>query len=533
MKKRLSKKPKILVCDPLDAAGEEILRGEGFVIESAAKASVADLKKGIRDAAAVVVRSGTRLTADIIREAKQLKIIGRAGVGIDNVDVEAASKRGVVVVNTPSGNTISAAEHTLSLMLALARNIAPAHQSMCEGLWDRKKFTGVEVFEKTLGLVGLGRIGSEVAKRAQSFGMHVVACDPYLRAERARDLGVSKVTLEELYRQADFISLHVPKTKDTAGMIGAEAIGRMKKGVRIVNCARGGLLDEAAVLKALQSGRIAGVALDVYDPEPPQKSKLLEHPRVLKTPHLGASTEEAQLKVSVDIARTVVDFLLGRGMRNAVNVFAVEPEIRREMAPFVDLAEKIGLLHAQLGDEQFQKVEIRLSGRASEYPSQPLVAAVLKGLLSPILAEDVNAVSAPFLAKERGIRVTVAQTAESSNFANLIRVILKTGRGGRSVSGTLFSGTDPRIVQVDDLRLEFVARGQLLAIQNKDVPGMVGVVGTLLGKNRVNIADMSVGRSRERKVARIFINVDAPVPEKVLRALRRYSNILDARFVSL
>ncbi|MBF0253509.1 MAG: phosphoglycerate dehydrogenase [Candidatus Omnitrophica bacterium] len=526
------KKRKILICDPLDEAGRKILESvKGFVLVEAIKASVPELKRQIRDAEAVVVRSGTKLTGEIIREGKCLKIIGRAGVGIDNVDLEAASKKGVVVANTPSGNTISAAEHTLSLLLGMARNIAPAHQSMCQGQWERKKFTGVELFEKTLGLIGLGRIGTEVARRAQSFSMRVLAYDPFLRAEKAAELGVTLAKLDDIYTQSDFISLHVPKTPETRRMIGADAVRKMKKGVRIVNCARGGLLDEDVVLKGLESRKIAGLALDVYEEEPPAPSPLLDHPSVLKTPHLGASTEEAQLKVSIDIARTVADYLQGKGLRNAVNVQSVEPEILKEMESSIDLAEKIGKVAAALVSGQFLKADVCLAGKIAEYPTSPITAALLKGLLGAILAEDVNVVNAVFLARERGLEVTVSQTEALGNYSNLIQLKLKTAKGEHSVSGTLYNRQDPRIVAVDDLRVESVAKGHLLAVENRDVPGMVGYVGTLLGKSKVNIADMSVGRDRQKKRARIFINVDAPVSEAILRKIRTNKNILDARMI--
>ena len=402
---------------------------------------------------------------------------------------------------------------------------------MTEGQWDRKRFTGVELFEKTLGLVGLGRIGTEVAKRAQSFGMRVLAYDPFLRLEKAREIGVALVDLKELYRSSDFISLHVPLNDKTRRMINANVIRKMKPGVRIINCARGGLLDEPAVLKGLQSGRIAGLALDVYEKEPPEKSKLLDHPHVLKTPHLGASTEEAQVKVSIDIARTVSDYLSGGEIRNAVNMPAVDPEVLKEMEPYCSLAEKIGTLEARLVAGELLRVNMRYVGHVASYPSAPLTYSFLKGLLSGILAEDVNLINAPVLAKERGIRVTVTKSPEASGFANLIQVNLQTAREKHSVAGTLYSRQDPRIVMVDDLRLESVARGHVLMIENRDVPGVVGQIGTFLGKNKINIADMSVGRNKAKKRARIFINVDAPVAERVLKRLRAIKNIIDAQYI--
>jgi D-3-phosphoglycerate dehydrogenase len=528
------KKLKILICDPLDEAGNAVFRDAGnFILETAYKASTAELKRAIKNASGAVVRSGTRLTKDIIKEAQQLRIIGRAGVGIDNVDVDAASKRGIVVANTPAGNTISAAEHTLSLMLAMARNIAPAHESMRQGLWDRKKFTGIELFEKTLGLIGLGRIGTEVAKRALSFGMRVVAYDPFLSPDKAKDLGILPVTLNDVYKLSDFISLHVPLTPQTRNIINADAIQKMKKGARVINCARGGLIDEAALLTALNNGHVAGLALDVYETEPPPKSKLLEHPQVLKTPHLGASTEEAQVKVSVDIARTMVDYLNGNGVRNAVNMASVEPELMKEMEPAVKLAEKIGLMQAQLANGQFVSVKIRYFGKLAEYPLAPMTSALIKGLLRPICAEDVNDVNAVFLAKERGIKLSETKARESLSYPNLIVMTLKTTQETRTVSATLYRRDDARVVAIDDLRIEAIARGHLLAIENKDVPGMVGYIGSLLGKHRINIADMSVGRDKAKKRARIFINVDVPVSDKILKLILKNKNILDAKSIQL
>lgn len=524
---------KILVCDPLDEAGADIFKQEPNIeLVMAPKPGAPEIGTLIKDCVGVVVRSGTTLTAPWIQAGEQLRIIGRAGVGVDNVDVSAASRRGIVVVNTPGGNTISAAEQTLALMLALARNIAPAHQTMCEGRWDRKKFTGVELFEKTLGLVGMGRIGTEVARRAISFGMRVIAFDPFLRPERARDLGVESVGLDEVYRRSDFISLHVPMTAETRNMINAAALAKMKKGVRVINCARGGLIDEAAALEALKSGQAAGFALDVFEKEPPAKSEFLDHPGVLKTPHLGASTEEAQIKVSIDIAKTMVDYLKGRGIRNAVNIPAVDPETLKVMEPYLKLARRIGSILAQIGEGQIVSADIRLAGKVAEFPTAPISASMLEGLLSPIL-EGVNIINAPYLAEERGIKVTVTQSKDSHSYASLVTLDLATAKERHTLSGTLDVKGEPRVVMIDDMRLEFAADGRLLVIENQDVPGMVGLVGTVLGQNRVNIADMSVGRDPQKKKARIFISVDADINDPVLQTLRSEPNILSARFIRL
>lgn len=528
-----SKKIKILICDPLDEAGVEIFKSADYELIEAVKASTADLKKMIQDVDAAVVRSGTTLTGDIIECGKKLRIIGRAGVGIDNVDVESASKLGIAVVNTPSGNTISAAEHTMSLMLAMSRNIAPAHQSMSSGKWDRKKFLGVELLGKTLGLIGLGRIGAAVARRAQSFEMKVVAYDPFLRADKALELGVEQATLDEVFSKSDFISMHVPLTKETRNILDAKAFSKMKKNVRIINCARGGLIDEDAALKAIQSGKVAGMALDVYEQEPPAPSKFLEHPQVLKTPHLGASTQEAQIKVSVDVAKTIVDYLSGRGIRNAVNVAMVDPRQMKELEPYFRLAEGLGSIVGGVSEGQFKGVDIRYAGHPGSFPTSPLTACVLKGLLQPILDDNVNEINATFIAKDRGIRVSESTSEAGEDFSNLIEVRLKTDKGTHSVAGSLFRKNDPRIVMFDQLRVESTVRGSLLIIENEDVPGIVGLIGQTLGNNKINIADMSVGRDIKKKIARIIISIDAPVSDKLLKELRSKKHILNAKYIQL
>ncbi|MBI3315725.1 MAG: phosphoglycerate dehydrogenase, partial [Candidatus Omnitrophica bacterium] len=371
---------KVLICDDLSEQGLAVLRRDktlNVVIKT--KLSLAELKKEIADADACVVRSGTQLTAEVIAAAKGLKVIGRAGVGLDNVDVEAASKRGVVVINTPGGNTVSAAEHTFCLIMALARNIPEASASLKRGEWERKKFMGIELYDKTLGVLGLGRIGTEVSKRAQSFGMRVIAYDPYLREEKAKQLGVELVSFEELLKRSDFLTLHMPLTQDNRHMIGEKELAKMKKGVRLVNCARGGLVDEEALHRAIESKHVAGAALDVFETEPPKGSALLRQPNVIGTPHLGASTEEAQVAVSVDVAQSVADYLLGRGVRNAVNMPSLDPEVLRELQPYVQLAEKIGSLQTQLMEGQILQVDIEYHGKIVEYETTPITIAFIKG----------------------------------------------------------------------------------------------------------------------------------------------------------
>ncbi len=525
---------KILICDDLTDEGLHLLRQEKEIqVFVKTKLPLEELKKEIADCDACVVRSGTQLTKEVIEASKKLKVIGRAGVGLDNVDVEAASKRGIVVINTPGGNTISAAEHTFCLLMSLARNIPQASASMKQGEWERKKFTGVELYEKTLGVLGLGRIGTEVAKRAQSFGMRVIAYDPFLRLEKAKQIGVELVNLEDLLSRSDFLSLHMPLTVENKYIIGEKELGKVKKGIRIINCARGGLIDEAALARAIQNGRVAGAALDVFESEPPKQSPLLDLPSVIATPHLGASTEEAQIAVSVDVAQSIVDFLLGRGIRNAVNVPSLDPEVLKELRPYIRLAEKLGSLQTQLIEGHILQVDIRYHGEMIDYEMTPITVAIIKGLLTPILAENVNYVNASFLAKERGIKITESKSSTPISFANLIQVEVKTDKKKSSVAGTLFTREDPRIVMIDNFHVETVPEGYMLLVSNRDVPGIVGQVGTILGNNHINIAGMTFGRDVPGGQAKTLLNVDSFVPEKVQQEIRHAKNVLDAKLIKL
>ena len=525
---------KILICDELAEEGMAIFRRDknlNTVVKTKLQADA--LKKEIADADACVVRSGTHLTREVIEASKKLKVIGRAGVGLDNVDVEAASKKGIVVINTPGGNTISAAEHTFCLLMALARNIPQADASIKKGEWERKKFTGVQLLEKTLGVVGLGRIGTEVAKRAQSFGMKVIAYDPYLSAEKALQIGVELVSMESLLSRADFVTLHMPLSADSKYMIGEAEINKMKKGVRIINCARGGLIDEAALAQAIQSGHIAGAALDVFENEPPKNSALLTLPNVVATPHLGASTEEAQIAVSVDVAQSIADFLLGRGIKNAVNVPVMDPEVYEQIRPYIQLAEKLGSLETQLIDGQILQVDIQYHGQVAEYDTTPITLAVIKGLLTPILAESVNYVNASVLAKERGIKITESKSSTASHYSNLIQVEVKTDKRKSGVAGTSFTREDSRIVRIDEFDVEAVPEGYILLICNKDVPGIVGQIGTLLGANQINIAGMTLGRDKPGGRATTLLKIDSSISEQVMQEIRKAKNILDAKLIKL
>jgi len=525
---------KILVCDDLAQEGLDLFHKEkGLQVVIKTKMALADLKNEIHDADACVVRSGTQITAEVIQAAKKLKVIGRAGVGLDNVDVEAASKGGIVVINTPGGNTVSAAEHTFSLLMALARNIPQADASMRKGEWERKKFTGVQLYEKTLGVLGLGRIGTEVARRAQGFGMRVVAYDPFLRLDRANQIGAELLSLDQVLSQSDFITLHMPLSADNKCIIGESELKKIKKGARIINCARGGLIDEMALLKSIQAGHIAGAALDVFESEPPKNVPLLNHPSIIMTPHLGASTEEAQIAVAVDVAQSIVDYLLGRGIKNAVNIPSLDPEVYKEIQPYVLLGEKLGLLQAQLIEGHILQLDINYNGEMVQFETTPITVAIIKGLLTPILAESVNYVNASILAKERGIKVTESKSSSPTNFTSLIQVVVKTDKKESSVAGTLFTREDPRIVMIDNFNVEAVPEGYLLLISNRDVPGIVGQIGTFLGTNQINIAGMTLGRDVQGGQARTVLKIDGAVPDKVMQEIRKAKNILDAKLIKL
>lgn len=526
---------KVLISDSLAKEAVEILEKEKeFKVDVNTKLTPEELKKVIKDYDALVVRSSTKVTKDIIAAADKLKIVGRAGVGLDNVDVEAASKKGVIVVNTPGGNTMSTAEQTFSLMLSLSRNIAQADQSMKRGEWERKKFMGVELYGKTLGIVGLGRIGAEVAKRALSFEMKVLAFDPYLSAEKAKALGIEPVELKTLLKESDYITVHTPLTEDTKHIISDKEFAIMKKGVRVINCARGGIIDEAALIKAIEAGKVAGAALDVYEEEPPAKdSKLLKLDKVVLTPHLGASTEEAQVNVAIDVANTVRDALLNKGVRNAVNFPSLDPEVYKVLDPYLKLAEKIGSMQAQLVEGHIKKVTIKYVGDILKYDLAPFTVSIMKGMLTPILQETVNFVNALVIGKERGITIAETRTAEVQDFASLIYVEVETDKVKNGITGTLFTKVDPRIVKINEFYVDAVPEGYMLVIKNKDVPGIIGQVGTILGKNSINIAGMSFGRDAKGGTAISVLNIDSDVSKKVLEEVRSAKNVYEVKLVKV
>ncbi len=528
-------KYKVLISDSLSKEAVEILQKEkDLTVDVNTKLTPEQLKDCIKDYDALVVRSGTKATKEIIEAADKLKIIGRAGVGLDNVDVEAASKKGIIVVNTPAGNTISTAEHAFTMMLALSRNIPAADLSMKKGEWERKKFMGHELYGKTLGICGLGRIGTEVAKRAISFGMKILAYDPYLSMDRAKELGMEPADLDTLFKNADYITVHTPLTEQTNHMISDKQFDMMKKNVRLINCARGGIIDEAALVRAVEAGKVAGAALDVFEDEPPQKdNKLLKLDKVILTPHLGASTEEAQTNVAIEVANTVRDYLIGGCIRNAVNVPCVEPEMCKVIDPYLKLAEKMGSIQAQLVEGHVKKVKIRYVGDILKYDTSTFTLSVIKGLLTPILQETVNFVNSMVIAKERGINIVETKTAEVRDFASLIIVEVETDKMKSSLMGTLFTKVHPRIVRIDESYVDAVPEGYMLFTSNKDVPGIIGQIGTILGKNGVNIAGMSFGRETKGGTAVSILNIDSDVPKNVLDEIRKAPNIYGVKLVKV
>jgi D-3-phosphoglycerate dehydrogenase / 2-oxoglutarate reductase len=526
---------KILVTDPLAPEGLEVFKNaEEFEVDVKIGLKPDELKKICHAYDGWVIRSGTKITADLIEAAKNLKVIGRAGVGYENIDADIATKKGIVVMNTPGGNNVTTGEHTIALMMALARHIPQAVASLKGGKWDRNKFVGVEMCNKTIGVIGLGNVGRIVAERAAALRMKVIGFDPFIAAENIARMGVQPGTLDDIFTKADFITVHVPLTPDTQGLINKAAFARMKPGVRIINCARGGIVDETDLAEAIKQGKVAGAALDVYvDEPPPPDHPLLKLDQVITTPHLGASTDEAQLNVAIAVAEQMVDFLVKGVVRYAVNVPSVSPELLQVLRPYLTLAEKLGSLHAQMAGVLPSEVQVEYRGDVTQYNLAPLTVAVLKGLLSPVMEFAVNYVNAPMLARERGIKIVESKGEEATDFASSIIVRAKNGKESLEVEGAIFAAKHPRIVRVNSFYLEAVPEGYILILQNKDVPGVVGAVGTILGNNGVNIAGMELGRSEKGGNAISFTHVDEAVNKKALDELRALPQIVSATLVKL
>jgi D-3-phosphoglycerate dehydrogenase len=525
--------PKVLVSDPIDQVGIDIL-SQVAQVDVKTDLSPDDLIRIISDYDALMIRSGTRVTQAVIEAGNQLKIIGRAGVGVDNVDVLAATRKGIVVVNSPEGNTIAAAEHTLAMMMAMSRYIPAANQSVKADKWDRKHFTGVEVYKKTLGIVGLGKIGAHVATVARAMGMKLLAYDPFISHERAEQLGCRIVEMDVLLQQADYITLHIPKTAETTHLINAAAIARMKPTARIINCARGGIIDEAALAEALQQGKIAGAALDVYEQEPLGESPLRSLGKeMVMTPHLGASTEEAQVNVAIDVAEQIRDVLLGLPARSAVNIPGLRPDLLEQLRPYLQLAETLGNLVAQLAGGRVESLTVRLQGELATNQSQPIVVAALKGLLSHALQERVNYVNASLEAKERGIRVIETRDASIKDYTGSLHLSAKGSLGEHSVTGALLGDSEIRITSVDEFPVNVPPNRYMLFTLHRDMPGIIGKIGSLLGSFNVNIASMQVGRKIVRGDAVMVLSIDDPLPDDILAEILKVPGIRDAYTVML
>lgn len=519
---------KVLVSDNLSAQGVDILKNAGFAVDVKTGMTPDELKACIGMYHGIVIRSATKLTEDVIAVADSLKVIGRAGSGLDNVDKSAASKKGIVVMNTPGGNTITTAEHTMSLMVSMARKVPQATASMKAGKWEKKKFMGIELYNKTLGIIGLGQIGKEVARRAQGFGMNVIAFDPFLSADQARDMGVESLEIDEIFRRADIITFHTPLTKETTNLVNSKTIATMKDGVRIINCARGGIVNEQDLLEALKSGKVAAAALDVFEVEPPKNTEFLQHENLICTPHLGAATDEAQINVAVAVAEQIVDYLKFGTIRNAVNFPSIAQDLLPRLKPYLTLAEGLGTFTAQVFGSGITGVDLEYRGEVADLDVEPITIAALKGLLTPGLQETVNFVNAPFIAKERGIEVRVTKSSDSGDLHSSVVMRLKSADKSYEVKGTLSSRRDPRIISVENFPVEIIPDGTVLVLSNNDKPGVIGNIGTLMARYDINIAWMHFGRESAGGRAISVVSVDTPLNEEQLEELKKLPNILSA-----
>jgi len=525
---------RVLVADDLSAEGVRIMRDAGLEVDVKVGLKPEELEAIIGQYDGLAVRSATKVTGKVLEKGARLKVVGRAGVGVDNVDLPAATRRGVVVMNTPGGSAVTVAELTVAMMLALSRHIAQATASIRGGKWEKKRFQGHELAGKTLGVVGIGNIGSVVVERCRALKMRVLAYDPFISAEAAARLGVELVPLEDIWRQADVVSLHVPLTDQTRNLINAQTLAAMKKGAFLVNCARGGLVDEKALAESLASGHLGGAALDVFEKEPvPADNPLLKLDTFICTPHIGASTEEAQAAVAVAIAEQMATYLTQGVVSNAVNVPSLPREVLERLGPYLTLAEKLGSLAAQLSPRGVREVRVEYDGEIAEAPLQPLTALVLKGFMQHLSDVPVNEVNAPPMARERGMAVREERTATSHDYASLITVTVR-GEGGESVAaGTVFGKQEPRIVRVNQIHLDAVPEGEIILCENDDAPGVVGNIGTALGQAGVNIARISLGRRTDRSAAFSLINVDSRPSPEAMERLRAISHVRSVRNIRL
>lgn len=529
---------KVLISDKLSDAGIKIFSdtpGLTVINEPGLGKDPEKLKSVIADVDAIAIRSGTTLTADVLAHAKNLKVIGRAGIGVDNVDVAAASKQGIIVMNTPGGNVVTTAEHAIAMICALTRNIPQATASMKTGKWEKSRFMGAELFRKTLGVIGCGNIGKIVVSRALGLKMNVVAFDPFLTDEMAEELHIKKVNLDDLFKCADYITVHTPLNDKTRHLINADAFAKMKKGVYIINCARGGIVHEDDLCTAIEQGIVAGAALDVFEEEPVDpKHPLLALDKVICTPHLGASTEEAQENVAIDVANQISDFLVNGNISNAINAASASADVLQRLGPSINLGQKIGSVLGQLCDESPSEIEINYHGDINRENCAPITTAILQGLLQPMLSDvTVNSVNAPYLVKERGMQVKESKISKSSDYASLIEAVLHFKNETIRLAGTIFGKSHPRLVKFNDIHTEVNPEGQILIIKNDDKPGVVGQIGTVLGQNNINISTVQLGLNQKSKVATAFYSIQGTMNEDIKTALLKLNGVVSVRLVQI
>jgi len=522
---------KVLICDNVSPKGVAHLETQSELEVTVVNGALTD--DLLADAEAIIVRSATRVTPEVMGKTPRLRVVGRAGVGVDNVDVEAATERGIVVMNTPSGNTISTAELTFSMLMALARKIPQAHMSMKSGEWDRKAFAGTELSGKTIGILGMGRIGSQVARRAIAFGMRVLAFDPYLSMSKARALQVELLELDEIYERSDFITVHMPLSDETRDLLGTDAFSKMRDGACVVNCARGGIINEADLVAAIKSGKVAGAALDVYDIEPlPEDAELRELPQVIMTPHLGASTKEAQESVGLEVAEAVTDYLVNGTVRNAVNMPSLDAKTYEAVKPYLELGEKLGRLLAQMAPNRNDRLVITYGGKAAEVPADPVTRYVLMGFLTMAGGQDVNPVNVRTLASSLGLMIEEVKAHEGPDYAEWMHVTAHANGEKVSVGGTFF-GSHPRIVRLNGRTVECVPEGVLFLMNNRDKPGMVGYIGSLMGEHEINIGSMSLNRDEEGGEALTVLNLDSVPSDALLDKVNADPDITNVQVITL
>ncbi|MBR1728756.1 MAG: phosphoglycerate dehydrogenase [Selenomonadaceae bacterium] len=522
---------KILAADGISEKGIELLKND-FEVDVRDKISHEELLEIIGDYDALMVRSASKVSADVIERATKLKIIGRAGVGVDNIDIPAATAKGIIVINSPGGNTIAATEHTFAMMMALSRKIPIANETMQRGEWNRKQYVGVELKGKTLGVIGLGRIGMGVAKRALAFEMNVIGYDPYVNEERANDLGVKVVSLDEVITTADFITVHMPLTPDTKNMITLNEMKKMKSDVRLINCARGGIINEEDLAEAIKNNIVAGAAIDVFIEEPIKKDHpLIGLKNVVLTPHLGASTVEAQIGVSLDVSKGIKAALNGEPVTSAVNMAPVSQQVMQVISPYLNLAERLGCTICSIAEGPIKKIEVTFNGEITNVNTSLLTTAIIKGMLNPVLEKEVNYINAPLFAKERGIKITEVKQKESTDFANLIIVRAEAGGKECSVKGTLF-GNEGRIVEINKFRVDVDPHSRILICPHINRPGVIGAVGTFMGKNGINISDMSVGTTVIKGTSLMVLTIDNDIPAEIFNEFKKLDVIFDAKLVN-